>query len=114
MSNFEKAVSLLRYADLPGRTLHPRQVEAIVTVLQAAGLLAPDVRIIRTLEELEKLDPDTVLIGSCGEEVFAYRMQVSIERLGNGSLYYDSFPAAVIATGDQVRDAREAMELDNG
>lgn len=42
MSNFNKTVSLLRYADLPGRTLHPRQVEAIATVLQAAGLLAPD------------------------------------------------------------------------
>lgn len=71
-------------------------------------------QIIRTLEELEKLDPDTVLIESDGEEVFAYRMQVSIGSLGNESMYYDSFPAAIIATGDQVRSAREAMEEDHG
>lgn len=72
------------------------------------GNTAP--QIIRTVEELEALDPDTILIDWDGEETFAYRAQASIRNLGTESMYYDSFPAVVIATADQVRAAREEME----
>lgn len=42
MSNLDKAVKTIENANLPGRTLHPRQVKAIAVVLEAAGLLMPD------------------------------------------------------------------------
>ena len=69
-------------------------------------------RIIRTVEELEALDPDAVTINNAG----------AIERVDNwlgesGKPYPLSkwhLPAVVIATGEQVRAAREAMEEENG
>lgn len=42
MSNFNNAINLLSSAKLPGRTLHPLQVEDTVLTLLLAGLLAPD------------------------------------------------------------------------
>ena len=68
-------------------------------------------RIIRTVEELEALDPDAVTINNAG----------AIERVDNwlgesGKPYPLSkwhLPAVVIATGEQVRAAREAMEQNN-
>ena len=68
-------------------------------------------RIIRTVEELEALDPDAVTINNAG----------AIERVDNwlgesGKPYPLSkwcLPAVVIATGGQVRAAREAMEVNN-
>ena len=42
MSNFDRAIELLSSAELPGRTLHPLQVEEIALDLLEAGLLAPD------------------------------------------------------------------------
>lgn len=65
MSNFNRAVNLLRYAELPGRTLHPRQVEAIVTALQAAGLLAPDL----PEPDAVKLDGDIKYFAARGIQV---------------------------------------------
>lgn len=69
-----------------------------------------DPRIIRTVEELEALDQDTLLIDCDGEESFAYRMQASIRNLGTESMYHDSFPAVVLVPADQVRAARKALE----
>ena len=68
-------------------------------------------RIIRTVEELEALGPDAVTINNAG----------AIERVDNwlgesGKPYPLSkwcLPAVVIATGEQVRAAREAMEQNN-
>ena len=65
-------------------------------------------QIITTPEELEALDPDAVTINNAG----------AIERVDNwlgesGKPYPLSkwhLPAVVIATGAQVRAAREAME----
>lgn len=70
----------------------------------------PAPQIIRTVEELEALNPDTVLIDRDGEESFAFRMQASIRNLGTESMYHDSFPAVVIRDGAQVRAARKALE----
>lgn len=72
------------------------------------GNTAP--QIIRTVEELQDLDPDTLLIDWDGEETFAYRAQASIRNLGTESMYYDSFPAVVVAPAEQARAAFEALE----
>ena len=87
--------------------------ESIAYELAAAGLLAPEPRIIRTRDELAALDPDTLLLPayqftngwrSCNQKcVFraeaAYRLDLTFHG-----------PAVVIATGDTVRAARQALE----
>ena len=110
MSNFDRAVKALNdvgeYIDyLEGNI-------AYVTALQSAGLLAPDLQIIRTQEELEALDPDTCTLDKFGDFDFA---KAWIDESGKMFVgHVDFLPAVVFATGTQVRAAREAMELDNG
>ena len=110
MSNFDRAVKVLNdvgeYIDyLEGNI-------AYVTALEAAGLLMPDVQLIRTPEELEALDPDTCTLDKYGDFDFA---KAWIDE--NGKMFVghvDFLPAVVFATGDQVRAAREVMEKENG
>ena len=109
MSNFDRAVKSLN--DVDEALGHLADSEAYVSALKTAGLLMPDVQVIRTVEELEVLDPDAVTINNAG----------AIERADNwlgesGKPYPLSkwcLPAVVIATGEQVRAAREAMEVNN-
>ena len=56
-------------------------------------------QIIRTSEELAALDPDTVLFtwGDMQAQTWLHTFE-------------DDIPAVVIATGDQVRAARQALE----
>lgn len=63
-------------------------------------LEAPVPQIIRTVEELEALDPDTV---------------VMLDRFGTLTTadclpHSHNLPAVVVATGEQVRAARKALE----
>lgn len=109
MSNLEKVIELLIRSELPVHPLHPLQVEKITRLLKMKGLIAPDMQIIRTQKELEALDPDTVVISA--ENGASYYVKNLTERHTKTFLYV---PAVVIATGAQVRAAREAMELDNG
>ena len=110
MSNFDRAVKTLNdvgeYIDyLEGNI-------AYVTALEAAGLLVPDTRIIRTPEDLEALareDADAIVLAS---EAGAARSVKSLCMMYRLKVEW-GLPAVVIATGDQVREAREAMELDN-
>ena len=108
MSNFDRAVKALN--DVDEAIDHLADNEAYVTALEAAGLLAPDVQVIRTVEELEALDPD-MLVGT-------HREMVSTT-FGAGHIlatdYLDDlmFPMVIVATGEQVRAAREAMEQNN-
>ena len=110
MSNFDRAVKTLNdvgeYIDyLEGNI-------AYVTALEAAGLLVPDTRIIRTPEELEALeidDADAIVLASEAGAVRNVRALAAMHRLG--SVW--GLPAVVVATGKQVRAAREAMEKDN-
>ncbi len=70
-------------------------------------------RIIRTLEELEALareDAAAVVLASEAGAVRTVRALAAMYRLG--SVW--GLPAVVIATGAQVRAAREAMEEENG
>ena len=72
-----------------------------------------DFRIITTPEELEALeldDADTVVLAGEAGVVRTVRALAAMHRLG--SVW--GLPAVVIASGAQVRAAREAMELENG
>ena len=72
-----------------------------------------DFQVIRTQEELEALeldDADAIAIAGEAGAVRSVRALAAIYRLG--SVW--SLPIVVIATGAQVRAAREEMELDNG
>ena len=110
MSNFDRAVKTLNdvgeYIDyLEGNI-------AYVTALEAEGLLAPDVQVIRTPEELGELaleDTDAIVLAS--EAGAARSVKALWEMCRAGGMW--GLPAVVIATGAQVRAAREAMEKDN-
>ena len=110
MSNFDRAVKALNdvgeYIDyLEGNI-------AYVTALEAAGLLMPDLQIIRTqkeLEALELIDADAIVVASEAGAVRTVRALAAMHRLG--SVW--GLPAVVIASGNQVRAAREAMEVIN-
>ena len=72
-----------------------------------------DFRIMRTQAELEALemeDAGAVVVASEAGVVRTVRALAAMHRLG--SVW--GLPAVVVATGAQVRAAREAMELDNG
>ena len=110
MSNFDRAVKVLNdvgeYIDyLEGNI-------AYVTALQAAGLLMPDMQVIRTPEELEALareDADAIVLAS---EAGAARSVKSLCMMYRLKVEW-GLPAVVVATGKQVRAAREAMEVIN-
>ena len=72
-----------------------------------------DFRIIRTSEELEALareEPGAIVLAS---EAGAARSVKSLCMMYRLKVEW-GLPAVVVATGKQVRAAREAMELDNG
>ena len=109
MSNFDRAVKTLNHVD--EAIDHLADNEAYVTALEAAGLLAPDVQVIRTPEELEALDPNACTLDKFGDFDFA---KAWIDESGKMFVgHVDFLPAVVFATGDQVRAAREAMEVIN-
>lgn len=111
MSNFDRAVKALN--DVDEAIDHLADNEAYVTALEAAGLLMPDVQVIRTQAELEALemeDADAVVVASEAGAVRTVRALAAMHRLG--SVW--GLPAVVIASGAQVRTAREAMEQGNG
>ena len=110
MSNFDRAVKALN--DVDEAIDHLADNEAYVTALEAAGLLVPDARIIHTPEDLEALvreDADAVVLaGFAGVP----RITCTLYEMYRAGQRW-TLPAVVIATGKQVREAREAMEQDN-
>ena len=71
-----------------------------------------DFRIITTSEELEALeldDADAIVLAGEAGVVRTVRALAAMHRLE--SVW--GLPAVVIATGKQVREAREAMEVEN-
>ena len=78
--------------------------------LADAGLLAHEPQIIRTRDELEELDPDTLLRGRYeGDD---WHQHVRNLQYRNGTwrqgIEY-ALPSVVIATGEHVRAARQAL-----
>ena len=110
MSNFDRAVKALNDVDEAIDRLADN--DAYVTALEAAGLLAPDVQIIRTQEDLEALArEDAGAIVLAGETGVARTAEALCGM--NQLVPMWGLPAVVIATGARVRDAREAMEVIN-
>ena len=110
MSNFDRAVKALN--DVDEAIDHLADNDAYVTALEAAGLLAPDMQVIRTPQDLEELaqeDADAVVLASEAGAVRTVRALAAMYHLG--SVW--GLPAVVIASGAQVREAREAMEVIN-
>ena len=60
-------------------------------------------QIIRTVEELEALDPETVLLDTTGYLVRTRGLVMN----GKPQAF---LPASVVASGEQVREARKALE----
>ena len=109
MSNFDRAVKALN--DVDEAIDHLADHEAYVTALEAAGLLAPDVQVIRTVEELEALDPDSWLM-QADEEAIPMVVDDWVHDYN-----FDSdgiFPLVVMMDGAQVRAARKALEQEHG
>ena len=110
MSNFDRAVKALN--DVDEAIDHLADNEAYVTALEAAGLLVPDVQVIRTPEELEALelnDADAIVLASEAGAVRTVRALAAMHRLE--SVW--GLQAVVVATGAQVHEAREAMEKEH-
>ena len=110
MSNFDRAVKALN--DVDEAIDHLADNEAYVTALQAAGLLMSDMRVIRTQQELEALareEPGAIVLAGETGVVRTARALCELRQL----VYAWGLPAVVVATGDQVRVAREAMEVIN-
>ena len=110
MSNFDRAVKSLN--DVDEAIDHLADNEAYVTALEAAGLLAPDTQVIRTPQELEALareDAGAIVLASESGAVRSVKSLCMMYRLK----VEWGLPAVVIATGKQVREAREAMEVIN-
>ena len=110
MSNFDRAVKALN--DVDEAIDHLADNEAYVAALEAAGLLAPDVQIVRTMEEIEALareDADAIVLASEAGVVRTARVLWEMNR--SGAMW--GLPAVVLANGGQVRSAREAMEVIN-
>ena len=71
----------------------------------------PAPQIIRTVEELEALDPDTLLIRSAQDWADPQIPMLATEWASDWEIEPDGiFPLATIATADQVRAARKALE----
>ena len=117
MSNFDKAVEIIgelatEYGQPGGDELFGLDEDAALA-LKENGLLAPDVRVIRTPEDLEALareDADAVVLAGFAGVPRPACTLYEMHKAGQEWV----LPAAVIATGGQVRAAREAMEKYNG
>ena len=110
MSNFDRAVKALN--DVDEAIDHLADNEAYVTALEAAGLLMPDVQVIRSPQELEALareEPGAIVLAGETGVVRTARALCELRQL----VYAWGLPAVVIATGDRVRAAREAMEKEH-
>ena len=110
MSNFYRAIKVLN--DVDESLDHLADNEAYASTLKTAGLLMPDLQIIRTQEELEALareDADAIVLAS---EAGVARSVKSLCMMYRLKVEW-GLPAVVIASGAQVRAAREAMEVIN-
>ena len=110
MSNFDRAVKALN--DVDEAIDHLADNEAYVTALEAAGLLAPDMQVIRTPEQMEELaqkDPNAVVLAGF---VGVPRPACTLYEMYKAGQEW-TLPAVVIASGAQVRAAREEMEQEH-
>ena len=94
-------------ADIIGRYVHPDFAEDAARDLAAESYLMPDPQIIRTVEELEALDHDTLV--TCGDDqeiADVGAILATCQLLG----LRPALPAVVVAPAEQARAARKALE----
>lgn len=96
MNNIDRAAEMLADWVLPSV---PPEVVARALTDATPPLLMPDPQIIRTVEELEALDPDVVLMGAPWHGIFTTH-----------TIAAHDLPAVVVASAAQVRAARKALE----
>lgn len=102
MSSRDRAEMAVAYGILHGKT-H----DQIVDMLDADGLLATAPQIIRTVEELEAIDSDTMLISEDWDGLLSAGF---CQREGRQAISHEHcFPVAVAAPAEQVRAARKAL-----
>lgn len=92
-----------------GDTLTDAEIDEVLRMIREDARIPAPPRIIRTREELAALDPDTVLfdVDDPWREV---RMSAS-EWMEDYAIDAEGiFPLAVIATGEHVRAARQALK----
>lgn len=109
MSNVEKTAWKIQASCPQGRVLTIDQALVVANVLEEAGLLAPAPRVIRTMEELRQFDEYTVFMNDWGDLFDVNNVQAGMKK--EDLSYY--FPCSVVASGEQVRAAREALEEEN-
>lgn len=114
MSSLDKAAEIIDSLHTADQILIEGSVgyfdaPAAALELAIAGLLVPDVQIIRTMEDLKALDPDTALTLYTWEGATIWKASYFQERFEDTG-YIPALPAVVIATGEQVRYSREALE----
>ena len=110
MSNFDRAVKALN--DVDEAIDHLADNEAYATALEAAGLIAPDVQVIRTPQDLEALAREDAAAIVLAGETGVVRTAEALCGM-NQLVPMWGLPAVVIATGARVREARETLELTN-
>lgn len=106
MSNIDRATHVINetYADEYVKMhMTPPKVAA---ALDDAGCLAPTPQIIRTVEELEALDGETVVESKDGYITSATELSLFLRPHNADS----DLPAVVVASGEHVRACREALE----
>lgn len=117
MSNLNKANSLAHeWVESMGgleaiRHGHDSDLSGLMQALEDAGLLMPDVQIIRTVEELEALDPDSCTLDKYGDFDFAKHWLDGNGKVFEGHVAF--LPAIVFVTGVQFRAACKALEEEN-
>ncbi|WP_130841633.1 hypothetical protein [Corynebacterium neomassiliense] len=98
-TNIDRAAEVIAQAMGEIACGYPSLMPEVAQALADAGLLTPAPQIIRTVEELEALDRGAVLMGAPWHGIFTTH-----------TISADDLPAVVVATGEQVRAARKALE----
>ena len=90
-----------------GDTLTDAEIDEVLRMIREDVRIPAPPRIIRTRDELEALDPQTILDTPAEAP---YRARDAVDAIGAGEWEGEWLPAVVIATGEQVRAARQALE----
>ncbi|MGC3905717.1 hypothetical protein ACYB2S_13840 [Corynebacterium variabile] len=105
MTNIDKAIEVIRMEFEDDSKVYDEY--SISSALADAGLLTPAPQIIRTVEELQALDPETVVWPA--RHYGPYTVGTLVPDPFN-PYWTPPLPAVVVATAEQVRAARKALE----
>lgn len=108
MTNIDRAAGIIQQMAHPPAPSDPAVGSEIAPVLADDGLLMPDPTIIRTVAEMDALDPDTMLVSEDWDGLLSAGF---CQNGGRQAISHEHcFPVAVSAPADQVRAAYKALE----